>query len=102
MEFNNKNNICKELAWKVPFENYQVLSPEFYEEKNLQILYKDYEYDNKGKKVYLIDNECNNPIVLEEHNFNDFSSNCKLHSGKCKSKYVFISSEQNIPPLFNF
>ena len=74
MEYNNKNNICKELAWKVPFENYQVLSPEFYEEKNLQILYKDYEYDNKGKKVYLIDNECNNPIVLEEHNFNDFSS----------------------------
>jgi hypothetical protein len=69
----DKNNICKDLAWKVPFENYEFLTPEFYAEKNLEILYKDYVYD-KRKKVYLIDKECDNPIVLDERNFNDFSS----------------------------
>ena len=30
MDFDTHNNICKYLAWKVPFENYQLLSPEFY------------------------------------------------------------------------
>ena len=39
MDFDTHNNICKDLAWKVPFENYQILSPEFYKEKNLEILY---------------------------------------------------------------
>ena len=75
MEFNDKNNICKDLAWKVPFENYQVLTPEFYAEKNLEILYKDYVYDErKGDYINLIDKDCDNPIFLEKRNFNDFSS----------------------------
>jgi len=65
--YNKYNNICKELTWKVPFENYQVLTPEFYKEKNLEILYKDYIYDERKRKyIYLIDKECDNPIYIEE------------------------------------
>ena len=30
MDFDTHNNICKDLEWKVPFENYQLLYPEFY------------------------------------------------------------------------
>ena len=67
MDFDTHNNICKDLAWKVPFENYQVLTPEFYKEKNLEILYKDYIYDERKRKyIYLIDKECHNPIYIEE------------------------------------
>jgi len=66
MNFNTNNNICKDLAWKVPFENYQVLTPEFYAEKNLEILYKDYVYDERTRKYNnLIDKDCHNPIFIE-------------------------------------
>ena len=74
MNFDNFN-ICKEMAWKVPFENYQVLPPEYYNEKNLQILYKDYVYDKRERRrVYLIDKECNNPIILEKEDFGNISA----------------------------
>ena len=75
MDFDTHNNICKELAWKVPFENYQILSPDFYKEKNLEILYKDYIYDkNERRNIYLIDKECRHPIYIEEDDIDNLSS----------------------------
>ena len=75
MDFDTHNNICKDLSWKVPFENYQLLSPEFYAEKNLEILYKDYIYDkNERRNIYLIDKECRNPIYIEEEYIENLSS----------------------------
>ena len=75
MDFDTHNNICKYLAWKVPFENYQLLSPEFYAEKNLEILYKDYIYDkNERRNIYLIDKECRHPIYIEEEYIENLSS----------------------------
>lgn len=75
MDFDTHNNICKDLAWKVPFENYEVLSPEFYAEKNMEILYKYYIYDkNERRNIYLIDKECRHPIYIEEEYIENLSS----------------------------